>query len=356
MLIDFPIPTDNRLLYIIPYFNMWKSKNNNNTLPFITSICRFKKYILSNNFINNEIKELSFRYLDNILRIPYLKQKYCKLWLIKYLGRNPSVNNLDLELNQINTNDSDIIVYIDMEERRKYLFTQKDFNKLVKTNLEHSFAYDAIPEPLPIRNPYTNKEILRHDLINIDNMLKNAPLVWHMFKSCSYDINVLKIIHYPYLSGVCISSFIDGLENEDIIFYINDMFEFFKIDTYCRKCVAEGKNIRSRLVRNTLINWICALKLAKPFTRLDMYYLIKLYITPCVIHTTRRKLILEPAKKVINIEFTGGPLDPNKLYIFKAELKTENPIKYNRKKVEKNDNVERFRKKLKRRDNIKTIE
>jgi hypothetical protein len=354
MLIDFPIPIDDRLSYIIPYFNMWKSKNNNNTLPFIILICRFKRIIMTNNFINNEIKELSFKYLDNILRIPYLKKKYYKLWLIKYLGRKPSVNNLDLELNQINTNDSDVIIYIDMEERRKYLFTQKDFNKLVRTNLEHSYAYDAVPEPLPIKNPYTNKEISKNDLININNVLKDAPLVWHMFKNSRYDINVLKIIHFPYLSNVCISSFVDGLENEDIIFYLNDMFEFFKIDSYCKKCIDDAKHIRSRIVRNTLINWMCFLKLAKPFTRLDMYYLIKLYIKPCITHTIRRKIL--PKYQGINIQFTGGPLDPNKLYIFKAELTKEEQIKYRRKKVEHNDCVERYRKKLKRKSNIKTIE
>jgi hypothetical protein len=161
MLIEFPRTTDIRLTYIIPYFDIWKHKDNNRNLTFITKISRFKKTIIDNNFINNETKILSFKYLDDIIRTLYLKYKYYKLWIFRILCKKPSVNLLDLEFNEINNNSSDIIVYIDNEERRKYLFTQKDFNKLVKTNLEHSYAYDAIPEPLPIKNPYTNKEILK---------------------------------------------------------------------------------------------------------------------------------------------------------------------------------------------------
>jgi hypothetical protein len=351
MLIEYPNPTDNRLSYLIPYFNMWKSKNSN-IIPFIPSICRFKRQIITNNFINNEIKELSFVYLDNIVRKEYLKRKYYKLWLYRYICKKSSINFCDLELNEINTSE-DIIMYIDNEEHQKYLFTQNDFNKLVQTNLEHSYAYDSIPEPLTIKNPYNNKEFHKCDLINIDKQLKNAPLVWHMFKNCRYDINRLKAIHYQYLLGVCISSFIDGLENEDIVFYLNDMFEFFKIDCYCKKCIDEFRDIRSKLVRNTLIKWIAALKLAVPFIREDMYYLIKLYISPCIIHN-KRKIITKTTNTLnINIQFTGGPLNPNQIYIFKAEPKIIKTKRVNSKNV---DITERHRRKLKKSSGIKSIE
>jgi hypothetical protein len=353
MLIEFPRSTDNRLLYIIPYFDIWKNKDNNRSLPFITKICRFKRNIIDNNFINNEIKRLSFKYLDDIIRTLYLKYKYSKLWMFRILCKKPSMNSLDLEFNEINSNRSDIIVYIDNEERRKYLFSQKDFNKLVKTNLEHSYAYDSIPEPLPIRNPYTNKEILKHDLISIDRGLKNPPLVWHMFKSCRYDIDSFKTIHHGYLLNMCISSFIDGLENEDIIFYLHDMFDFFKIENYCKRCVDEARHVRTKLVRNILIDWIACLKIAKPFTHVEMYYLIKLYISPCDIHNPKRKIATR-FKNEINIEFTGGPLDSNKLYIFKAV--SNYTIKPRRLKNINIDTSERYRKKLKKRFGIKSIE
>jgi hypothetical protein len=352
MLIEFPRPTDIRLTYIIPYFDIWKNQDNNRGLPFITKICRFKRNIISNNFINNEIKGLSFKYLDDIIRKVYLKYKYCKLWMFKILCKKPSMNSLDLEFNEINSNSSDIIVYIDSEERKKYLFSQKDFNKLVKTNLEHSYAYDAIPEPLPIRNPYTNKEILKHDLISINRGLKNPPLVWHMFKSCRYDINNFKSIHHGYLLNMCISSFIDGLENDDIIFYLHDMFEFFKIENYCKKCIDEARDIRTKMVRNTLIKWIAALKLAIPFMQEDMFFLIKLYIKPCIIHSPKRKIVTK-YKQEINIQFTGGPLDPNKLYIFKAVSDDTKPKKVKPINI---DTSERYRKKLKKRFGIKSIE
>jgi hypothetical protein len=356
MLIEFPRSTDNRLLYIIPYFDIWKNKDNNRSLPFITKMCRFKRNIIENKFINNEIKNLSFKYLDDIIRTLYLKYKYSKLWMFRILCKRPSMNSLDLEFNEINNTISDIIVYIDNEERRKYLFSQKDFNKLVKTSLEHSYAYDAIPEPLPIRNPYTNKEILKHDLISIDRMLKNPPLVWHMFKSCRYDINNFKTIHNGYLLNMCISSFIDGLENDDIIFYLHDMFEFFKIENYCNKCIDEFRDIRTKMVRNTLIKWMAALKLEMPFMKEDMYYLIKLYIIPCIIHSPKRKIGTR-FKPEINTQFTGGPLDPNKLYIFKAVLNDNvRPKKIKKVKYINIDPSERYRKKLKKRFGIKSIE
>ena len=153
-----------------------------------------------------------------------------------------------------------------------------------------------------------------------------------MFKSCRYDIELFKNIHYQYLLNICISSFIDGLENEDIVFYLHDMFEFFKIEHYCKKCIDEFRDIRTKLVRNMLINWMAALKLAKPFRREEMYYLIKLYITPCIIHSPKRKIVTR-FKNEINIQFTGGPLDPNSLYIFKAIIKADQIKSKKQKKV-----------------------
>ncbi len=51
MLIEFPRTTDIRLIYLIPYFDIWKNKDNNRSLPFITKICRFKKNIIANDLL-----------------------------------------------------------------------------------------------------------------------------------------------------------------------------------------------------------------------------------------------------------------------------------------------------------------
>jgi hypothetical protein len=355
MIIDFGNIPNNKLAYIPIMFNVWNNTNGSNINSTIIKICLFKKEIRKNGFISDEIKCLTFDYLDSITKIHILKKKYYNKWLLAYINNKQCTNTHDFELNLISDHKSNI-VYLDIHNKRKYVFTEKDFKKMVKTNLEHSYVYDAVPDPIPIKNPYTNELFTNTSLIEINNKLTLMPLIWHMYRETNYNMARFKQTFVGYLLVACIPSFIDQLENDDISFYLEDMFNFFEDIMYCSKCVQECRHFRSKIVRTALIKWIYSLKIYPSFKIEDLHLVKDVYKIPCVLHSIKSRLS-KPINKFTleyNIQFTGGPLTD---YIFKAEYIPSVSSRKNKKCTREISKyyTRKYKKVLKRRKLVKNI-
>jgi hypothetical protein len=297
-----------------PIFKVWKAGQKKNVKSLNYYILTFRKYLLGNNFISDTTRKELYEILDIVGYKAYLSYKYSKIWFINCIKNKPAVNDLDLELNSISDNTKNVIVYLDMVNRRKYLFSQRDFKKIIKSRLESSYVYDHIPEPLIITNPYTNREIGRLELMAIDEMLIDAPLIWKLYKDCYYDIERFRILHNTYLLSVSVVSYVDQMEDIDIVFYINDIFSSYGIDNFCKECLNNNVGFNSKELKSILIQWLLDKKLLDVFTKSNLAKLYKMFSIPCQNKIVKPDIIFN--SNTIDIEFTGGPLMGN--YIFEA--------------------------------------
>lgn len=218
----------------------------------------FKKYIMN---YNRNIYLLSIDHIDKRIRYYYLSSKFLKKWITKYVNKKEPVNTEDLQLNVIDIlSNINYINYIDFSERKRYLFTENDFRKIVISSFHNSYEYDIDPDPINIRNPYTNKEFTKTELRSFNNNIRDMPIVWNMFVDSDFDTVKLKYKYYTPLLEICIPNYVDKLGDLDIVDYLIDIFIYSNI-IYCERCMIERRNIRLRKVKNSIINWIRYLKL-----------------------------------------------------------------------------------------------
>jgi len=319
----------------------------------------FKQHLFRQPFISTYVFIQCYNYINGMIRKHYLAKKYTNQWITYTISKKPFINSTDLELNPFNDRKP-YLKYIDYEERKNYRFSVSEFIKMVRSNLEHSYIYDLAPEPLPIKNPYTNKIFTKEELIRFNVSLYKMPLVWHLFVDSGFDISKMKENHYEYLLSICIPSFIDQLEETDIVLYIQDIFEFYSITTYCKKCIEEKKYLRNKIVRETLIQWIKTIKFSTENLRSanlkNMFKLLSLYDAECQIHTKKREILkrrrvgITDGQIVKNIDTNCTVfLDLSKPFEFTMGTYTEEDQReYKDKRREKN----RLKKKIK----SKTIE
>ena len=339
--------TDTLFLSWISQIKTIKSMNSH--------IVDFKRYLINNKFISEPVRNESIKCVDEMLRKAFLSYKYGKIWLVNCIKRTTSVNGFDLELNEIDENKKDVIVYVDVGARRKYLFSQKDFRKLIITNLENSYMYDHLPQPSPIKNPYTNKDFTKLELIEIDSMLIDSPLIWNMYRNCKYNLERFKLINFNYLLVCSAGSYVDQLEKDDIVFYIEDIFMFYNFVNYCGLCLEDRGNLKNRKLRSILINWFLFQKRLGIFTKDDLGTICEMFKMNCLKHNKKDEANVKYFdSSIINFEFTGGPITEN--FVFKAASNEETANNVTKKKSNtKKLRLKKSKKVLKKKVVIKTI-
>jgi hypothetical protein len=232
----------------------------------IRELILFKKH-LNNSYrsmyLSKDTLNLYHRYIDKKIRKYYIIEKYSKIWVTQIINKKNPVNTTDLELNFID--EKMCINYIDYKEKKRYIFTHKDFKKISETCLMNSYEFDIDPQPIIIKNPYTNKEFTKTELRYFNSKLKDMSVIWHMFTDSDFDIVTLKYKYHSYMVEICIPSYIEKLDDQYIVEYIIDICMNHNID-YCYKCISEKNNIKSIKIKKVLINWIKKLKLGKYFS------------------------------------------------------------------------------------------
>jgi len=254
---------DQRLVLLIYNYKKWLDDEEvfdykEKTFSPVIVLCMFKKYLNKNShklLLSESLLNYFNNYIDKQSRYFYLETKYKKKWLYKYINKKDPTNIYDLELNTINPLKY-YINYIDYKERKRYFFTINDFKKIVRSSLERCYSHDLIPEPISIKNPYTNKEFTSIELENINKKLYDMPPVWHMFVDSKFNILTLKKKYNYHLIPICIPNYVEQLNNHDIIEYLQDLFETYDLN-YCEECLLiDHKDIGTEKIKNILIEWI----------------------------------------------------------------------------------------------------
>lgn len=316
MLFKFENSDDNCLKFVNNYFNSWITTQPTD-VTLTQTIILFKSHVMGLSFISTKNLLDILRYLNRVVRVIYLSKKYLKRWKSYYINKKQPINTSDLELNPIDfTHIHKYINYIDYEQKQHYLFSINDFTNLIYTNLENCYQYDIVPQPLEMKNPYTNKVFTKNEIVDLSDQycgLTAIPFIWHMFIDCYYDVELFKTTHYEYLLTRCIPSYIDKLEDLDIRYYLFDIFNFLEINEYCNDCIREKKHFRSKTTRKTLIYWVESLKSGKDIDDAKIEPILKLYSKKCKIHNMIEKCNM-PVPRVL-VKEIGDKIEIKPFYI-----------------------------------------
>ncbi len=268
------------------YIYKWKNELNENNKYINLAFIKFCLEVSKNEFIDIKTRQRLLEYENRLSRMSMLEQKYFTKWKMYNMLCKPSINNYDLQFNSINQNDKTNIYYIDLENKKKYLFTQSDFRKLIENYLFHSWVYDYIPDPIPIKNPYDNHIFTKKELENLDNQILNPPIIWTLYKDSEYCVDTLKINYNYYLLKNCLNSYISNLENDDIYYYLEDilLYSQYYNDEICKECLDNESLYRLNPVKQGIYKWVKSLKFQTKFTHNDYLSLKNIFRKPCKIH------------------------------------------------------------------------
>ena len=105
------------------------------------------------------------------------------------MKQNNETVNFDIYMTPISKTDKNVISVF--HNSRIYLFTLTDLVNIINNSLGNSqYLYS---DPLPIKNPYTNKEFDKSTLYNIYFSLKSSsytmPILFYNFFLCNFNLN-----------------------------------------------------------------------------------------------------------------------------------------------------------------------
>lgn len=198
------------------------------------------------NLINNttskvqtyhDTNELLFVNMEhkNIFNETYNKTSLCYnalnrfsiLCKIKYTKKYEC--NTDLCMNDLSDYKPCQIIKL-VEDGRVYAFWGKDLYNLIKKKLTNN--YHLHPEPLSLKNPYTNKEISIANLYNIYFRLKDmvwgVPYLYECYMKTNFNISYFLEFYCAEIREEVINELIRFMSDDDIYKNTNKMLKLNK--------------------------------------------------------------------------------------------------------------------------------
>ena len=149
------------------------------------------------------------------------------------------VVNTDMYLNELNTNNSNVISLFD--NNLKYLFIASDLIKIIDTALTNSYMFFS--EPLSVKNPYNNLPFNKSVLYNIYFFIRYKTQfyseLFFKFFSCDFNMYLFKNKNEYLLRDYSIKNFVYKSSNNILIDEINEMIILY--NNY-RRHLTDNKN------------------------------------------------------------------------------------------------------------------
>ena len=201
----------NKFIFFKETLDCFMLKGDDTKRQFIDYFCKIQKtYNVLNRFIYN---------------YKYKKSKV--------------VVNTDMYLNELNTNNSNVISLFD--NNLKYLFIASDLIKIIDTALTNSFMFFS--EPLSVKNPYNNLPFNKSVLYNIYFFIRYKTQfyseLFFKFFSCDFNMYLFKNKNEYLLRDYSIKNFVYKSSNNILIDEINEMIILY--NNY-RRHLTDNKN------------------------------------------------------------------------------------------------------------------
>ncbi len=167
---------------------------------------RYMKAMCNNSFITYEIVDKFYISMSRVQRAYFGFERLARVW--KYKHSIVQISH-DLYMNEINPNDKKTLVLL--QNGKLYYFSVSDLSKIIKNSITHAASY-LFPEPLPIKNPFTNIIFTKSDLYNIYFKLRDSycviPYLIELFFRYNFDIFYLRKWHEKELLKHIIDTYI----------------------------------------------------------------------------------------------------------------------------------------------------
>jgi len=137
------------------------------------------------------------------------------------------VVNTDIGLNELNTNDKNVICLF--HNNSKYLFLITDLIKIINSSLTNSYMFFS--QPKSIKNPYDNIPFNKSNLYNIYFFITHKTnyhndLFFYFFNT-NFNLNVFRIKHEILLRQYIIENFVKKSSADVLLLEIRRMIKFF---------------------------------------------------------------------------------------------------------------------------------
>jgi len=241
----------------------------------------------SNKRWNQMIKLLNtpFYHYNDILNIFCNIQKLINTvtrlkWMWRW--RKAKIYNTDdLYMTPFCLTDKNVIVLL--QNNTKYIFHLRELLQLVKSSLSHCCHF--FPDPIHIKNPYTNipfnKSALYHIYFSIRSSNFTMPSVFEAFFHCNLNIRKFLINNEEIISTEYLTTYVENHFIDNIFDYVKEMFKIHHI-----KC-----NIHKDFPKEILM------KIMKPYLKL---YFISNYSTNNQKRITTRRMLHRKLHKFYN--------------------------------------------------------
>jgi len=223
-------------------------------MSFINRLSKIQTYYDMNEqlFVSIENK--------NIFNIIYNKTSRCYnafnrfsiLCKIKYTKKYEC--NTDLCMNDLSEHKTCQIIKL-VEDERVYAFWGKDLYNLIKKKLTNN--YQMYPEPLCIKNPYTNKEFTLANLYNIYFSLKEMvwgnPYLYECYMKTNFNISYFLEFYSAEIREEVINEMVRFMSDDDMYKNINKMLKLNKSVVGNRTI---NKNFPKDILRKYMLGYI----------------------------------------------------------------------------------------------------
>ena len=183
--------------------------------------------VLDNSFFNDESKVHIVRIFCKIKKVYNIFSRIANK--VRWNKMKTYDYNYDLCMNDLSDYNSSTLIQI-AENNVKYIFRISDMIKIFNnalTNNDEMFA-----DPLPVKNPYTNREISLHNLYNIYYAIKyaniNMPILMHLYFLSNFDLDDFLLDNEEKIRDMMIMSYIVNISKCKLTKLIREMFSQYR--------------------------------------------------------------------------------------------------------------------------------
>ena len=196
-----------------------------------------KRFIFDNHIIDKKYKQKILQIFFKAQKTYFALNRF--LYIYKYKKTSLYDNNTDLYCNKLSDFPEEQKITI-LHYNKKYTFRLTDLMNMWKKSLSNND--DLFPEPILLKNPYTNLFFKEHNLYNIyfkihaSNM--SIPLIINAFFQCSFNMELFELKFNPSLKDMAIYNYLDCCERTEII---------EDIQTMCKKYYKGEDNLNLKI-------------------------------------------------------------------------------------------------------------
>ena len=185
--------------------------------------------IETNHFFNQCVKK---EFMEKFCGFQRTYRAFCRLAHIYKKKRSEVRTNMDMLMTPICEADKNVICIL--ESSGKYLFSVSDIVNIFNMSLLNLSYF--VPNPLPVKNPYTNTAFSLVNMYNMYFFLKdhmyNVPVLFHCFFATNFDTTMFLCKYRDNIQNKALDRYIDTSRYSQLVVGLSDMIYEYSVRHY----------------------------------------------------------------------------------------------------------------------------